>query len=67
MTRKDYIILSSALADAHAQILAMPYIADQFSAMAGHRLACESLVDALRAANPRFNHELFLTACISAT
>lgn len=67
MTRKDFTLLASALADAHAQIIVTPYIADQLSAMAGHRIVCENLADALRAANPRFDRERFLAACTSAT
>lgn len=64
MTRADYILLSSALADAHAQISSTPYIENQLSAMAGHRIICERLANVL-AENPFFNREKFLSACVS--
>lgn len=60
MTHKDFVLLASVLADARAQIATTP----QLSAMAGHRLTCEALADALRTANPRFDRERFLRECI---
>ena len=54
MTRKDYVLLSKALADAYEEASA------DWPTMEGVALATSEIADALKAANPRFERKRFL-------
>jgi hypothetical protein len=69
MTKRDYELIASAPADAHAQIGATAHFqpGQNLAVFYGHRLSCEALVTTLKANNSRFNREQFLAACTGAS
>jgi hypothetical protein len=57
MTRKDYILIATALKKAHDVYVNDDY---QRGKKAGVLVAAEFIADALAADNPRFNHRHFI-------
>lgn len=57
MTRKDYVLIAAALADAKLHRAVRP------DAIIQHSTDCNYLAAALSQDNPRFDRERFLKAC----
>lgn len=56
ITRKDYVLLASAIERAHTESLGSDM-------KEGSSLTAERIADALQADNPRFDRARFLNAC----
>ncbi|RPH75957.1 hypothetical protein EHM76_00315 [bacterium] len=63
MTRKDYILIANALADARRDIIAKEGPAAQSTLLDGTGYAADWLADSLARDNPRFDRARFLKAC----
>ena len=63
MTRKDYILLATALRDAHEAIIAKEPADSVRTLRDGADYAADYIADALAHDNPRFDRARFVAAC----